>query len=604
MSDWREVVENSIDTLYDSGENKLTDLATAVREHVKPGMKLNPVALQSRPNATLYEICRQFAGTNPQFELITTSLSNNALSLVHLGLIKKAIVSFAGESYPSPGPSKAVQRALESGKLEIENWTMLTIPQRLLAGAMGVPYLPTRSLAGSSIGEELKPSGAYVEMEDPAKPGETFGMLKAYRPDISFVHAWAADRAGNAVVFPPYGENVYGALSARGGVILTADHIVDTDFIRKYANFVRIPASIVKTVSHVPYGCHPAGNFSQEIDGLKSYGNDYPFMRECREATRKEADFEAWIQEWVLGVKDHAEYVEKLGKERIDYLHHVGHPDSWRDELEKFADELDKDRPASPVENMIVQASRVLAERMKSQGLKTVLSGVGQATLMAWVAAHALRKENIDITMMAETGIIGHDPRPTDPFVFNFFNLPTTTMLTDIFETLGLHTSGANNVCMGTFGAGQIDRFGNVNSTRSADGSFIVGSGGANDIATAATESIVVAQQRLQTFVDKVAYITSPGKRVSSVISTMGRFEKRGGDEFVLTGYFGFDGLDRDAAIQEIKDRTGWDLQIADDVEELSPATEEELTLLRLFDPERFFLGKPAEQVAAAVPAK
>ena len=87
-------------------------------------------------------------------------------------------------------------------------------------------------------------------------------------------------------------------------------------------------------------------------------------------------------------------------------------------------------------------------------------------------------------------------------------------------------------------------------------------------------------------------------------VSTLGRFEKRGGDEFVLTGYFGLDGLSREEAVREIKDRCGWALQVADDVCELAPATSEELALLRLFDPERFFLGKPAESIQSAVPAK
>ncbi len=327
-------------------------------------------------------------------------------------------------------------------------------------------------------------------------------------------------------------------------------------------------------------------------------------MRECREAQKTPDAFDAWIREWILDLENHEAYVEKLGKERLDYLHHVGRPESWHTEVHKFAEELDRDRPASPIENMVVQASRLVAARLEARGLKTVLSGVGQATLMAWLAAHDLRKRGREITMMAETGIYGHDPRPADPFVFNFFNLHTTTVLSDIFETLGLHTGGAANQCLGTFGAGQIDRFGNVNSTRSADGSFIVGSGGANDIATAATESIVVAQQRRQTFVDRVEYVTSPGARISAVVSTMGRFEKRGGDEFVLTGYFGFNGLSADEAIREIKDRCAWDLHVADDVEALPPATAEELALVRMFDPERFFLGKPAETVEAPAPAK
>ena len=72
------------------------------------------------------------------------------LALVQLGLVKKIIVSFAGEGYPTPGPSPVIWNALASKKMQLENWTMLTIPQRLLAGAMGVPFFPTRSLAGSS----------------------------------------------------------------------------------------------------------------------------------------------------------------------------------------------------------------------------------------------------------------------------------------------------------------------------------------------------------------------------------------------------------------------------------------------------------------------
>jgi acyl CoA:acetate/3-ketoacid CoA transferase alpha subunit/acyl CoA:acetate/3-ketoacid CoA transferase beta subunit len=598
MTLWRDLVNDRLANLHADPADKLLPMAEAVRKHVRPGMKLNMVALQSRPSALTFELCRAFAGKNPGFEYISSSIGATALATLHLGLFKKIIVSYAGESYPTPGPSKVVQRAIAAG-LDIENWTMLTISQRLLGGAMGVPWFPTRSLAGSSIGDEQRARGNYMDVDDPARPGETFGLLKSYRPDISFVHAWAADRAGNAIVYPPYGENVYGPLAAREGVILTADHIVDTDFIREHAPLVRIPAAIVRSVSHAPYGCHPSGNFAQAIGEFRPYGNDYAFMRAGRQTQGTRESYEAWVREWILDVKDHSEYLRKLGNERIEYLHKIGAADGWRAELEKFAADLDLERPASPIENMIVQASRVVAARMTAKGLKTVLSGVGQATLMAWLAAHAMRKQGKEITMMAETGIYGHDPRPADPFVFNFFNLHTTTVLTDIFETLGLHTGGAANQCLGTFGAGEIDRFGNVNSTKSADGSFIVGSGGANDIATAAVESVVVAQQRLQTFVDRVEYITSPGKRISALISTMGRFEKRGGDEFVLTGYFGLDGLTRDEAVREIKDRCGWELQIAPDVEALAPATPEELALLRMFDPERFFLGKPVETVQA-----
>jgi acyl CoA:acetate/3-ketoacid CoA transferase beta subunit len=172
-------------------------------------------------------------------------------------------------------------------------------------------------------------------------------------------------------------------------------------------------------------------------------------------------------------------------------------------------------------------------------------------------------------------------------------------MLTDIFETLGLHTGGANNQCMGTIGAGQIDRHGNVNSTKLKQGFFIVGSGGANDIATAARETLVVVRQRPGAFVDKVDYITSPGQNVQIVLSNKGRFEKRGGEDLMLTGYFEKEGVDKATAIAEIVELCGWDLEVADDIEALAAPTAEELALLRVFDPERLFLGKAAKGAAA-----
>src|SRR5450759_1470849 len=228
MNLWREIIDRRIAAVYDSTQDKRLDLAEAVRRFVRPGMKLNPCSLQSRPVAALYELCRQFAGKRPQFEFISSSLSGNYLQLVHLGLLKRAVVSFAGEGYPTPGPSPIIARALARKELEIENWTMLTISQRLLAGAMGVPFLTTRSIVGSSLAEENTAAGGYAEVPDPFNPGLKQGVVSAYNPDISFVHVWAADRTGNAICFPPYQENVYGALAARKGVVLTAHKIVST----------------------------------------------------------------------------------------------------------------------------------------------------------------------------------------------------------------------------------------------------------------------------------------------------------------------------------------------------------------------------------------
>lgn len=596
MSLWREIVDQRIATLHDSAADKRMDLAQAIRRFVRPGMKINPVTMQARPQAAMYELCRQFAGTRPGFEFISSALSGSYLQLAHLGLLRKAVVSFVGEGYPTPGPSPVTRWALERGDFEIENWTMLTIAQRLLAGAMGVPFLTTRSITGSSLATERQATGDYAELPDPFNPGSVQGVIRAYSPDIAFVHVWAADRAGNALCFPPFQENIYGALAARQGVMLTAHKLVSTDFVRRHAHLARIPGEIVLSVSEVPYGSHPYGNYSADIPELRPYANDYAFMREHREAQITKERYDAWIREWIIEVGQHDAYLARLGKARVRAIHRAAEPDSWREDLERHAATLDPERAAGSVEEMIVQAAREVAKRIAASGYRAVLAGAGQASLMCWLAAHRLRGEGIDFALLAETGMYGFDPRPADPFLTSYRNLPTCTMLTDVFEALGLHGCGGTNACMGTIGAGEIDRHGNVNSTRTAAGEFLVGSGGANDIVTSAAETVVVAAQRAQTFVEKVGYVTSPGAKIRCVISTMGRFEKLDGDELVLTGYFAATRLDRAQAVAEISRRCGWDLKVADELQELPPATAEELALLRLFDPERFFLGKPADK--------
>ncbi len=183
------------------------------------------------------------------------------------------------------------------------------------------------------------------------------------------------------------------------------------------------------------------------------------------------------------------------GQTRLAELERLAGPETWREDLESHAAALDGLGAAGPVEEMIVQAARVTSERVRAAGHSTLLSGVGQAALAAWLATHRLREAGIDVTLLAETGMVGHDPRPADPFLINYRNLPTTTQLTDVIEALGLHACGAGNRCLATLGAAQVDRFGNVNSTRTASGRFLVGSGGANDVANAAAETLLVARQ-------------------------------------------------------------------------------------------------------------
>jgi acyl CoA:acetate/3-ketoacid CoA transferase beta subunit len=158
-------------------------------------------------------------------------------------------------------------------------------------------------------------------------------------------------------------------------------------------------------------------------------------------------------------------------------------------------------------------------------------------------------------------------------------------MLTDISTTISVLIGGGSARSIGALGAAQVDKHGNINSTLVPGEYLLMGSGGANDVVTCATESLVIATQSKERFLDHVPYITGPGARVSAVVSTLGVFHKDQ-DELVLTGVFG---SDVEAAARECVERCGWELRVARGVEAIEPPSPNELKMLRVMDPKGWF---------------
>ncbi len=586
-----EILNRKIVIPQNEGPGRKSSLADAVRKHVRPGMTLQICTSHNRPGSVVYELVRQFSGKDPGFTISSLGVVSTAVMLVHQGLTRKLITTFTGDSYPTPGPNPVIQKAYKEGRIEIENWTILTFPLRLLAGAMGIPYIPTRSLIGSSMAEENK---EWFEVTGDPKTGEEIGLLRGFQPDIAFVHAPCADASGNALLTPPYGEEVYGAWAAKEGVILTVDRIVSTEFIRRYSYLAKIPHHMVKAVCEVPFGAHPGGVSCEGLPEFDAYADDYDFIQDFRRACKKEDDLNAWIKEWVFDCPTWDAYLEKLGQERIWFLKGKADRDSWKSELLTLSPQIPVEPDYSPVEMMVVVAGRKIAERIRESGYNTILAGVGASNLSAWLAYYQVRGEKVDCELMAEIGFYGYVPRPADPFIFNYRNMPTCKMLTGIPTIMGVLMAGANSRNIGSIGAAQVDRYGNVNSTKIPGKMYFVGSGGANDICSSAKEVVVTALQDKNRFVEKVAYISSPGGRVKAVVSDLGVYEKpQGSDQLVLTGYFpSADRPGREAAVRHIRENCGFDLKVAEEVIEIPPPEIEELKMLRLFDPRRQFLGK------------
>jgi acyl CoA:acetate/3-ketoacid CoA transferase beta subunit len=352
----------------------------------------------------------------------------------------------------------------------------------------------------------------------------------------------------------------------------------------------------VLAVCEVPFGGHPSKHPQQGLDHFEGYGEDYEFIIAAKKAAKTEATLQAWIDHWVLGCHDHEEYLRRVGWNRLLLLKGKIQEGSWEVEFRDLRERLSESEAYTPSEMAIIVAARLIMEKAKKANYRNILCGAGMANLAGWIAYYQLREQGCDMDIMAEAGMFGYSPRPGDPTTFNTRNFPTCKMLTDVHHVMGILMGGGRNRCIGSLGAGQIDRYGNINSTADPKaGLYMVGSGGANDIASSAMEIVVTAVQTRDTFIEEVPYITSPGRRVRTLVSTMGVFHKTdpNGEEFILKGLFpspSLGGMDR--VIEHVKSQCGWELTVAENPEWVDPPSLDELRLLRIFDPDRNFLGK------------
>ncbi len=418
--------------------------------------------------------------------------------------------------------------------------------------------------------------------------------VRALNPDITLLHGHAADKYGNTILLPPRGEDVYGALGSRKCVIVTVEKIVPTDFIRRNSHLVRLPGSFVRSVSEVPMGAHPSGLNNQGLSEISGYCEDIPFYIEARKAAKDPREFDVWIKEWILSCKNHEGYISKLGSERIHLLKGRAHPDAWRYDLNSKISALKK-RPLSisPLERGVLAASDIIRDKIRQGGFKLILVGAGLASLAAWVAIYGLKEEGTEVELMSELGFLGFAPRPGEPFLFNLANIPTCKQLDGILTMLGILLPNRETNCLGALSAAQVDKYGNLNTTVIPDKKILMtGSGGANDVMSTAKEVVVIMPQSKDRFIEKLPFLTSPGAAAKTLVSTLGVFEKLGQDrEFTLRAYFE-DQLpqEKERAIRTIQEQCGWDLRVIDDPQGFPPPDVKDLTTLRMFDPDRYFL--------------
>lgn len=286
--------------------SKLTSMRDAIAGLVPDGSSI-AMGLQLEqmiPFSAGHEIIRQMKRSLRLIGPISDCLFDQ---LIGAGCVKDVVAAWVGNVMM--GQAYNFRRAVEAGEVRVFNMTNFTLALGLQAGAMGVPFLPTRSAMGSDV---PKGNHFFYSIISPFEPKETLLAVRAIVPDVTIAHVQRADAEGNAHCWGNFGVMIE-AVRAAKKVIVVAEEIVDAEVIASDPNRTVIPGFLVSAVVHEPFGAHPS-----PVQGY--YSRDNEFFRAYHAETKTPDDYARWRSKWVDGVQNRTEYVAGLGSSRADQL--------------------------------------------------------------------------------------------------------------------------------------------------------------------------------------------------------------------------------------------------------------------------------------------
>jgi glutaconate CoA-transferase subunit A len=217
--------------------------------------------------------------------------------MIAAGCARKLVFSWAGN--PGVGSLHAFRRAVEGQRLEIEEYSHFGMVARFSAGAARLPFWTLRDYAGT----DLPRANPRIKSVTCPYTGEALATVPALNPDVTIVHAQRADAQGNTQIWGLLGVQKEAAFASQR-VIVVVEELVDERVIRSDPNRTLIPAAIVNAVVVEPWGAHPS--YAQGY-----YDRDNDFYVEWEAISKEPAALTRYLDEFVYGVPDRAEYMKK-----------------------------------------------------------------------------------------------------------------------------------------------------------------------------------------------------------------------------------------------------------------------------------------------------
>jgi len=300
---------------YPEIADKLMTLKEAVKRCIKNGSQiaLGGFTIARNPMAIAYEIIRQGL---KDLHLVCHSHGQALDVLIGAGCVKRLEIAYGGNGRYAPTCIR-FKKAIQRGEIEFEDYSNYQMSLRFLAGALGIPFIPTKSGLGSDLinlegfskkirKERKVASRKYVVIDNPFNGVEDkVVLLPALTPDVALIHAQYVGEDGTVRIKGLTFTDIEQAKSA-DIVIVTCEEIVPRSFIRLDPDQNSLPPFFVDAIVRVPYGAHPTACYA-------FYDYDPKHLNLYKKVAEDEALFKKYLDEWAYGVSSHEEYLEKIG---------------------------------------------------------------------------------------------------------------------------------------------------------------------------------------------------------------------------------------------------------------------------------------------------
>lgn len=282
-------------------DSKQLTLAAAVARFIPDGASVAMGLAQEIliPFAAGHEIVRQRKRGLTLIGPISDILFDQ---LIGAGCVETVCAAWVGNVIT--GSAYNFRRAVESGELEMVDHSNLTLATGLRAGALGLPFMPTRT----ALGSDLFKSNSGLKRTNCPFTGDTLTAVAAIAPDVAIVHVQRTDVFGNAHFWGNLGITREACLASRD-VIITAEEIVPPEVISSDPNRVFTPGFRVSAVVHAPWGAHPS-----PAPGY--YNRDHQTFLDYQQVSKHHEDYVKWKGRWIDSVQTSGDYLRLLGDGR------------------------------------------------------------------------------------------------------------------------------------------------------------------------------------------------------------------------------------------------------------------------------------------------